>query len=92
MFNREGSRFKTKMLLFNDHFEFNVLNNHNYKYSDVNDIGYQDSYYGGTGLVITFNGTDNKYYGYMYKKNLKEIFNFFQSKGCKLTEKGSKLY
>ncbi len=87
MANTEGNRFNTYIKLFGDHFDFNVLNNHSYKYSDVKGIGYVDGYYGNVTLVITFNGTDNNYYGYMYKNNLKTIFNFFQSKGCKLTEK-----
>jgi len=87
MVNTEGNRFNTDMKLFDDHFEFNVLSNHIYKYLDVKDVGYMDGYYSRTTLVITFNGTDNNYYGYMYKNNLAEIFKFFQSKGCKLTER-----
>ncbi len=87
MANKEGNRFNTNMKLFDDHFDFNVINNHSYKYPEVKDIGYMDGYYGRVTLVVTFNGADNNYYGYTYKNNLKEIFKFFQGKACKLTEK-----
>lgn len=87
MFNKEGNSLFANMKLFENHFTFRVLNNYIYEYSDVQEVDYRDGYSGLSILIITFNKTNKKFYGYLYKYNLELLLKFFLNKDCKLTEK-----
>ena len=89
LFN-EDNRFSSNLILYNDHFDFNVLGKYSYKYTDVKDVGFYSKYWGNVEIEITLVNSDKNYYAFMNKGKLKEILKFFKKQNCKLTGKAEK--
>ena len=81
-----------KFTLFEDHFDYRVLQTRSCRYEQVDKIDYYSGIWG-MGADITMSFTDGRWNLSlnMNTTNSKEVLKFLKQKGCKLTEQAEKM-